>query len=94
MITYCLTLDRIKRLFFDLANQDYLLGLIYFFSINNGNMTEQIPIRSVIIRVTDKSDDCEAECDLSSKSMITDPIRRHKVLLATIMTIKNSEKKF
>ena len=45
-------------------------------------MTEQIPIRSVIIRVTDKSDDCEAECDLSSKSMITDPIRRHKVLLA------------
>ena len=43
-------------------------------------MTEQIPIRSVIIRVTDKSDDCEAECDLSSKSMITDPIRRHKVL--------------
>ena len=57
-------------------------------------MTEQIPIRSVIIRVTDKSDDCEAECDLSSKSMITDPIRRHKVLLATIMTIKNSDKKF
>ena len=35
--------------------------IIHLFQINNGTRTEWSPIRSVIIRVITKSDDCAAE---------------------------------
>ena len=50
--------------------------------INNGNRTEQSPIRSVILRVTNKNlTTVKRESDLSITSMITDRIGRHEVLL-------------
>ena len=50
------------------------------FMINNG--TEWNPIRSVFLRVINKSDICEAGVRFVVTSMITDRIKRHEVLLS------------
>ena len=50
--------------------------------ISNGNRTEWSPIRSVIIRVIKKiRQSCRGSPMCLIMSMITDRIRRHKVLL-------------
>ena len=49
--------------------------------ISNGNRPEWSPIRSVIMRVITKSDDCAVESDLFITSMITDGIGRYEFLL-------------
>ena len=51
-------------------------------SISNGNRTEWSPIRSVIIRVIQKIRQSRRGSPIClTTSMITDRIRRHKVLL-------------
>ena len=51
-------------------------------SISNGNRTEWSPIRSVIIRVNKKIRQSHVGSPIClTTSMITDRIRRHKVLL-------------
>ena len=55
--------------------------------LSNGNRTEWIPIRSVIIQVITKSDNSAA-----ITSMITDRIERHEVL-QLIIKISISEKR-
>ena len=56
--------------------------LIFLYYISNGNRTEWGPIRSVII-TSGKQNwmSAERESNLFSRVMITDRIRRHKVLL-------------